>query len=62
MEFLNKKMFEFIAEIKTTKQTKKNLDNIYQVCFETPNPMVLDLGKLPPDQTVKVKVELDGSD
>lgn len=51
----------FIAEIKRTSQTKKaSLDNVYQVVFETDNPMVLDLGKLPSDKTVKVSVELDG--
>lgn len=51
---------EFIAEIKTVSQSKKNLDNIYKITFETPNPMILDLGKLSPDKTVKVAVELDG--
>lgn len=50
---------EFIAEVKRTNQTKRNLDNIYQVTFETDNPLILDLGKLPSDKTVRVKVELE---
>lgn len=51
---------EFIAEIKSTKQTKKNLDNIYEVCFVTDNPLILDLGKLPADKTVNVSIGLNG--
>jgi len=50
---------EFLAELKTISQTKKSLDNIYNVKFETDNPMVLDLGKLPADTLFKVKVEID---
>jgi len=49
---------EFEAEIKRTNQSKRNLDNIYQITFETDNPLILDLGKLPSDKTVMVKVEL----
>lgn len=49
----------FIAEIKRTNQTKRNLDNIYQITFETDNPMIMDLGKLPSDKTVNVSVELE---
>lgn len=48
----------FISEIKMTKMIKKNLDNIYQITLETDNPMILDLGKLPSDKTVKVSIEL----
>lgn len=51
---------QFVAEIKRTSQTKKaSLDNVYQVVFETDNPLILDLGKLPSDKTVKVTVELE---
>lgn len=50
---------EFIAELKSVSQTKKSLDNIYKITFETNNPMILDLGKLPPDQTMKVSVDIN---
>jgi len=50
---------EFQAELKKTSQTKKSLDNIYQVVFETNNPLVLDLGKLDPETLFKVKVDID---
>lgn len=49
----------FIAEIKRTNQTKRNLDNIYQITFETDNPLILDLGKLPSDKTVRVEVDIN---
>lgn len=48
---------EFIAEIKRTSQSKKSLDNVYQITFETDNPLILDLGKLPSDKTVRVIIE-----
>lgn len=50
---------EFKAELKKTSQTKKSLDNVYQVVFETSNPMVMDLGKLKPDTIFKLTVEID---
>lgn len=51
---------EFIAEIIRTSQRKLvSNDNQYEIVFRTPNPMVLDLGKLSGDQTVTVKIELN---
>ncbi len=50
---------EFIAEIKKTNQSKRNLDNIYQIVFETDNPLIMDLGKLPSDKTVRVEVTIN---
>jgi len=51
---------EFLAEIKSTKQTKKvSNDNVYTLLLETDNPMILDLGKLPADTVVKVKVQIN---
>ena len=47
----------FIAEIKKTSQRKAaSLDNVYQIVLETNNPDILDLGKLPADTTVEVKI------
>ncbi len=54
--------FEFIAEIKETKQAKKaSLDQEYSVRFVTDNPQVLDLGKLPYDTIVKVAITIPSS-
>lgn len=50
---------KFIAELKEVKQTKKVLDNLYTIKFETNNPMILDLGKLPPDTLFEVEVGLE---
>lgn len=51
---------EFLAELKTTSQTKKvSLDNEYKIVFLTDNPMVMDLGKLSSDTRFKVTVEID---
>lgn len=50
---------EFIAEIKKTSQRKTaSLDNVYEIILATENPNILDLGKLPSDKTVKIKVEI----
>lgn len=49
----------FIAEIKSVSQTKRNLDNTYKVCLETSDPMTMDLGKLSPDKTVNVSIEME---
>jgi len=49
---------EFLAEIKQTKQHKLvSLDNEYSVRFVTDDPVIMDLGKLEPDQLVRVTVE-----
>ena len=50
---------DFLAELKQTKQSKKGMDNIYSIAFETDNPLILDLGKLPSDTLFKVTVDLD---
>ena len=51
---------EFKAEIKKTTQVKTaSGDNVYKIEFATENPMILDLGKLPPDTMVEVKVDID---
>lgn len=51
---------EITAELRETKQTKKvSLDNVYSLRFETDDPRVMDLGKLPPDTIFKVTVEIE---
>jgi len=51
---------EFIAEVKRTSQVKKaSLDNEFSVLFVTDNPLILDLGKLSSDTTVRVRVEIN---
>lgn len=53
---------EFLAEVKRTSQRKTaSLDNVYQIVLETNNPQLLDLGKLPADQMVKVTIENEPS-
>jgi len=48
----------FIAEIKEVKQQKLvSLDNQYSIRLITDNSQILDLGKLPPDQLVKVSID-----
>ena len=48
----------FIAEIKEVKQQKLvSLDNQYSIKLITDDSKILDLGKLPPDQLVKVSIE-----
>lgn len=50
---------EFVAEIIRTSQRKlASLDNQYEIVFRTDNPLILDLGKLPSDTIVDVKVTL----
>lgn len=52
---------DFIAEIKQVKQLKLvSLDNQYTVTLRTDDSKVMDLGKLPADILVKVKVEEAG--
>ncbi len=49
----------FIAELKETKQTKAlSLDNVYSLKLITDDSRVMDLGKLAPDQNLKVTIEL----
>jgi hypothetical protein len=51
---------EFIAEIKRTTQKKMaSLDNVFEIVLITDNPNILDLGKLPSDQTVKVIISTE---
>ena len=50
--------FEFIAEIKEVKQVKLvSLDNQYSIKLITDDSRILDLGKLPPDTLVEVKIK-----
>lgn len=50
---------EIIAELRETKQSKRvSLDNVYTLKFETENPLVMDLGKLPPDSVFKLSIVL----
>lgn len=46
----------FLAEIKETKQTKPQLDNIYSLRVITDDSRIMDLGKLPPDTVVQVTI------
>ena len=53
---------EIKAELKRTSQRKsQSQDNIYQLIFETDNPQVMDLGKLPPNTLFKLKIDIDGN-
>jgi len=48
----------FIAEIKEVKQQKLvSLDNQYSIRLITNDSRILDLGKLPPDTLVEVKIK-----
>ena len=50
---------ELVAELKETKQSKRvSLDNVYTLKFETDNPLVMDLGKLPPDTVFHLIIEI----
>jgi hypothetical protein len=50
---------KFLAEVKSTKQLKKaSLDQEYTVVLITEDSSVLDLGKLPYETVVEVKVEV----
>lgn len=52
---------QFVAEIKKVSQRKSaSLDQVNQLVLETDDSQILDLGKLPPDITVKVTVEVNG--
>lgn len=55
-------VMEIKAELKRTSQRKsQSQDNIYQLIFETDNPQVMDLGKLPPDTLFKLTIDIDGN-
>lgn len=46
-----------MAELKKTSQRKSvSNDQIYQLVFETDNPMVMDLGKLPSDTLFELEI------
>lgn len=52
---------QFTAEVKKVSQRKTaSLDQVYQLVLETDNPDILDLGKLPADVTVKIRVQVNG--
>lgn len=51
---------KFSAELRKTSQRKlQSNDNTYQLVFETDNPQVMDLGKLPSDTMFKLNVEIE---
>ena len=51
---------KFQAELKKSSQRKSaSLDQTYQLVFETNNPMVLDLGKLPFNTIFKIDIDID---
>jgi len=54
-----RRKLKFQAELKETKQSKKGLDNLYTIKFETSNPMILDLGKLPSDTLFNIEVGIE---
>lgn len=55
-------VMDFKAELKKTSQRKSvSNDQTYQLVFETDNPMVMDLGKLPPDTLFKLTIDIDGN-
>jgi hypothetical protein len=48
------------AELKKTSQRKsQSSDNIYQLVFETDNPQVMDLGKLPSDTLFNLEIGIN---
>ena len=50
----------FDAELRSVKQTKRvSQDNVYTITFETDNPLLLDLGKLPSDTLFTLTVEIN---
>lgn len=50
---------EIEAELRETKQSKRvSLDNVYTLKFETDNPLVMDLGKLPSDTVFIVTIDI----
>lgn len=49
---------KFQCELKKTTQRKVNLDNRYQVTFETDNPQILDFAKLPSDTLFEIEINL----
>jgi len=51
---------DFKAEIIRTSQRKlASNDNQYEIVLRTDNPQILDLGKLPSEVLVDVKVSLE---
>lgn len=50
---------QITAELKETKQSKRvSMDNVYTLKFETDNPLVMDLGKLPPDTVFTLTIDI----
>lgn len=50
----------FTAELKETKHTKRvSLDNVYTIKFETDDPSILDLAKLPSDTLFDITVSIN---
>lgn len=53
-------MIEFNAEIREVKSKKLvSLDNEISVRLSTNELPALDLAKIPPDKTIKVKIEIN---
>lgn len=54
---------QFVMEIKRTSQRKAvSNDNVYQIVLECEDPLIMDLGKLPPDELVSVTIEPEKHD
>lgn len=53
---------QFLMEIKKTDQRKSGLDNIYRIVLECEDNLLMDLGKLPPDELVLVTIEPEKHD
>jgi hypothetical protein len=48
------------AELKRTSQRKSvSNDQTYQLVFETDDPRVMDLGKLPSETLFKLRIEVE---
>jgi hypothetical protein len=51
---------EIVAELKRTSQRKSvSNDQTYQLVFETDDPRVMDLGKLPSETLFKLRIEVE---
>lgn len=53
-----KNKIEFIAEVREVKSKKLITNDLeYKVVFNSDNPIILELARIPADQLVKVTVE-----
>ena len=49
---------KFECELIRSSQRKVNLDNLYQLTFETSNPQILDFAKLPSKTLFEIEISI----